>query len=309
MNKVYQMVQEQIIAALEKAIEEGGTAPWCKPWVSRRLAPQNFITKKPYRGVNLLLLDKGGYYLTFRQIVELQKKHNIKLKKGSKSHMVVFWTFKQVDVENKEDKDIEKHQETVPIFRYYNVFHQSDIEGFENLLSPEEIISDEKYKVSSYEDADNLIDSYSDIVPITYADLDNAYYSPKEDSITVPPKNLFKSEEEYYSTIFHEMVHSTGYESRLNRLAKDFSFGDHNYSKEELVAEIGSSMLCAEFGIEGTMENSTAYLYSWLSQIKKDITLVTSAAQAAQKACDYILQETGYCEKIFKEEKGVVVNA
>ena len=104
------------------------------------------------------------------------------------------------------------------------------------------------------------------------------------------------------------MIHSTGHKSRLDRLASNFSFGDHNYSKEELVAEIGSSMLCAEFNIEtkGTIQNSTAYLYGWLSAIKQDITLITNAAQAAQKACDYILEKVGYfeCEEI----KGCVVN-
>lgn len=306
MNKVYEMVQQRIIKDLEKCLTEGTKLPWIKPWTSLN-APMNYISKKKYRGINTLLLDKGGYYLTFKQIQELSKKHDfLKLKKGSKSSMVVFWTFKEKTVKDEKVSDEEnlvadnkESTKRVPIFRYYNVFHESQIEGFEQILTEEEIAIrnpvDDIQELNTL--ADTFISDYSEkVCPISMIDCDRAFYSPSKDTITIPPKYCYENTAEYYSTAFHEMAHSTGHSSRLNRpsLTDLTTFGDEKYSKEELVAEISSSMLMNEFNLEckQTIENSNAYILGWLSKIKSDITLITFAAQQAQKACDYMIESS-----------------
>lgn len=122
-----------------------------------------------------------------------------------------------------------------------------------------------------------------------------AAYNPVRDALSIPPKREFKDREKYYSSVFHELVHSTGHETRLNR--KDFKhngFGDEKYSKEELVAEIGASFLCALCGIENkTIDNSAAYIQCWLKRLSNDSTLIISASAQAQKAIDYILGDNG----------------
>jgi antirestriction protein ArdC len=118
-----------------------------------------------------------------------------------------------------------------------------------------------------------------------------AWYRPASDVVGMPLKSVFNSSEEFYSTLFHELTHSTGHESRVGRegIQNLNSFGSESYSKEELVAELGASMLCAVTGIApATLENSAAYLNSWITRLKGDSKLILSAASAAQKAADYI---------------------
>lgn len=122
--------------------------------------------------------------------------------------------------------------------------------------------------------------------------LDSAFYSPSRDIINMPHKEQFQNSEEYYSTLFHEMVHSTGHLKRLGRFTGEAikaTFGSEIYSKEELVAELGSAMLCGIAGINNTIENSASYLQSWLKVLKNDNKLIVQAAGLAQKACDHIL--------------------
>lgn len=297
MSKVYEYVQERIIRSLEESIENGNPAPWVKPW-NRKGVPKNFITKRPYRGINLLLLESSGYYLTWKQLKKLQEKYPfLKLKNKAKSNMVVFWQFIEAKVEDIDDEkstDV-KSDETASsdgynCFKYYTVYHESDIEGFDRLVNENDI----EENISEFIDADTLIEEYSKVVPMTIIDTNNAYYDYTNDKINIPEKKCFDNIEYFYSVAFHEMIHSTGHQNRNNRPMKDHRFGSKDYSKEELVAEIGAAMLCAEFNIENPyMERTTnSYLYNWLSVIKKDIRLVTYAAQQAQKACDYIINTT-----------------
>lgn len=277
MSKVYQIVQDKIVEQIEEAIKNGGTAPWRKPWKGG--IPKNFVTKKPYRGINLMLLQ-GGSYLTFKQIQDLKKKDpKVKLKKGSKSSIVVFWK-----VIEKEDEDGE--EQTFPMLRYYRVYSVSDVEGLEEEKT--------EFDNDPIEIAEELISSYKSEVKINIQKgSGRAYYVPSRDRIVVPDRSQFPEVEEYYSTIFHEMVHSTGHITRLKRFDDDDQtiFGSESYSKEELVAEIGSNMILSVLGIENDKqhENSISYLYGWLTRIKEDPKLITHAAQNAQKASDYIL--------------------
>lgn len=265
--KVNEIVTNRIIDILEQ-----GTIPWQKPWVGSPAI--NYITRKPYQGINVLLLGRGGEFLTFKQIQE--KKGTIK--KGAKSELVVYYQNNVVETEEGEEKSI-------PLLRYYRVFHLDDVEGIDSKIP--EVID----KFNNIEEAENVIKNFITCPKITKHS--EAWYSPDKDIIGIPDKKQFKGEEEYYSTLFHEMVHSTGHKSRLNRFEKEknlqVAFGLENYSKEELTAEVGSAMLCAFCGIEKTINNSASYIQSWLKVLKDDKNFVIQASSKAQKAYNYIL--------------------
>ena len=120
---------------------------------------------------------------------------------------------------------------------------------------------------------------------------DRAFYRPTTDSITLPLMAQFTATAEYYSTAFHELTHSTGHASRLNRLEKVAFFGTEAYSKEELVAEIGASALVNHAGLETSrsLRNSVAYIQNWLSVLKNDKRFIVSAWGKAEKAVNLIL--------------------
>ncbi len=271
-NKVYEYVTQNIIKQLEE-----GTVPWKRPW--KNGVPINYVTRKPYRGVNLFLLPHGGEYLTFKQVQKLGGK----VKKGSKAHMVVFWkpVEYEKEVNNGGKKEVEKV--TIPLLRYYKVFHLSDTEGIPSKL--ETIDND------PIESAEEILKGYTE-VPIVNKE-NSAYYSSSKDFINIPAINQFPKVEEYYCTAFHEIVHSTGLEGRLNRFKATDSgiFGSETYSFEELVAELGASMLCGVAGIEEvTINNSASYIASWLEKLKDDKSLIIKASAQAQKACDFVLK-------------------
>lgn len=187
--------------------------------------------------------------------------------------------FKTKDKET--DEDI-----IIPMLRYYRVFKVGEqTEGIEPKQEKVEFEHD------PIEKAEEIKKNYKNSPKYT-SDSGSAYYHPTMDIVNVPPLKEFKTPEGYYSTLFHEMVHSTGHKDRLNRkeLTKKASFGSSTYSKEELTAELGASMLCGETGIiNETIDNSASYVQSWLNALRNDKTLIISASQKAQKAVDYIL--------------------
>jgi len=265
---VYEIVTNKIIEQLEQ-----GVIPWRKPWTNVNAV--NWVTQKPYRGINTMLLQPGEY-ATFKQIVDAGGK----VKLGEKSQIVVFW--KWIDKENEETGKPEK----IPFLRYYRVFEiNTQVEG---LQSKRENAS---FEHNPIEEAEAVVKSYINCPTYSFNSGD-AYYLPPMDHINVPPMKDYKNIDEYYCTFFHEMVHSTGHKSRLNRpgIIEKASFGDEIYSKEELVAEMGASMLCAISGIDSsTIQNSASYISSWLRVLKGDSRLVVQAAAQGQKAADYIL--------------------
>lgn len=291
-KKVYEIVQENIINQLKEAIKNGTAAPWKKPWIGTD-AMMNYISRKEYSGINRLLLNNIGEYITFNQIKELQKKDSdIKLKRGSKSNMILFWKFVDKKQNNEDDVDdlglANEDEETkkVPICRYYNVFHISDVEGLESKID-----LGKKYEHENNEDIDKIVNIYMEKNNIELKIIPNsnkAYCSGKQ--VVVPDKSQFESLEEYYSTLFHELIHSTGHQDLLNRPKHNLQ-GDAIYSREELVAEIGSNLLLSKFGLlnESTSQNSISYLRSWLKPIQDDVSFVVVAAQQAEKAANLIL--------------------
>ena len=289
---VYEIVQQNILKKLEDAINNNTDFKWVKPWKGG-IAPTNFVSKKQYRGINLLLLEEGGYYLTYKQVKDLKGK----VKKGAKKLPVVYWNFlksKPTEESEIEESEIAGDKNTKVIFKYYSVFHQSDIEGIE---FPD--VEEHQHELDENSVAYKIVNDYKEIVPIKELKGSNrAFYSLATDSITIPSLSQFKSKPEYYSTVFHEMIHSTGHEKRLNRDTMT-SYNEDNYSKEELIAEIGSALLRAHSNIEDvdTDNNSIAYLKGWYNSIKNaKPSFITSCAQQAQKAMNFIVEEPSSVE-------------
>ena len=275
-KSVYEMVTERIIEELEK-----GSIPWERPWRGTRSGAYNFVTKRSYSLMNQMMLKHRGAYGTFKQWTE----KGGKIRKGEKSEIVVFWKFQIVEEEN---EDGEKEEKKIPMLRYYNVFHISQVDGVE--LKEEELP-----EVEPIESAEKIKRDYVErehIKILEYA-TNEAFYSPFGDFIQVSERGQYKDVNEFYSTLYHEMVHSTGHKSRLNRLEKNAHFGNEVYSKEELVAELGSASIMNRLGLETkkTIRNSAAYIQSWIKVFKNDPRFIVSAAGKAEKAVKFILNE------------------
>lgn len=282
-KSVYEMVTDRIISQLES-----GVIPWQKPWTGVKSGAFNRVSKKSYSLLNQMLLKhEGGEYATFKQWQDLGGH----VRKGEKSEIVVFWKIQPVE-EMKEDGTKEIKQ--IPLLRYFNVFHISQVEGVEPLPK------DELHDIEPIEKAENILHDYwsRENITIEHVTGDKAYYSPSLDMIRLPLFEQFTDANEYYSTAFHESVHSTLKESRCNRAedrkGKLVAFGSDEYSKEELVAEIGSANIMNIIGIETnkSFRNSSAYIQNWLSVLKNDTKFIVSASSKAEKAVNYILGET-----------------
>jgi antirestriction protein ArdC len=266
---VYEIITGQILAELEK-----GEVPWRKPW--RTLPPANLITMKPYRGINVFLLALQGYgsqfWLTFNQAKQLGGN----VRKGEHGTKIVFWKFYETEA---ADGEIEERK--FAFLRYFTIFNIEQTEGLKALL--------ELPPAFPIESAESIVRGMPNS-PACEQD-SRASYIPSQDVVTMPSRTAFTSQAEYYSTLFHELAHATGHAKRLGREGFDTpqQFGSESYSKEELIAEMGSAMLCGVAGIEqNTLANSAAYLKTWIARLKADSKLVISAASAAQKAADCI---------------------
>ena len=274
-SNVYQIITDKITEQLQK-----GIIPWQKPWTGVLTGAISRSTGRPYSLLNQFLLGKPGEYLTFNQI----KEAGGTVRKGEKSHIVVFW--KPVKVE--EERDGVKKEKLVPMLRYYRVFHIDQCEGVEAKYKPEDLKPADPNQAG-----EAILDEYSERTGCKIINQrDNrAYYNPGSDEIHLPLRSQFPMIAEYYSTAFHEMIHSTGHPSRLNRIAATAHFGDDSYSKEELVAEIGAAALMNQTGIEtkGSFKNSAAYIQSWLRALKNDPRMIVQAASKAEKAVRFIL--------------------
>ena len=227
-----------------------------------------------------MLLNKPGAYYTFNQIQKLGGS----VRKGEKSQIVVFW--KQIPVKEQNSQTGEIQENLIPMLRYYNVFHIDQCDGICAATSTQE-------QTHSDEDADSIIRAYLDRtgVKLIHRIGDEAYYSPSTDCVVLPLPEQFKSMEERYSTAFHELAHSTGHQSRLDRLKATAHFGNESYSKEELVAEITATALMNYTGLEtkGTFRNSAVYIQNWLSALRNDKRLIVTASGTASKVFEYII--------------------
>ena len=237
---------------------------------------------KPYSLLNQMLLQRPGEYITFKQCQEAGGK----VKKGAKSSMVVFWKW----IEEK-DPDTEEVKQ-IPLLRYYNVFHIDQCEGISAKHTTETAFPD---GASTVETAQEIIYDYlgREGVKLVHQEGDRAFYRPSTDEIVLPIRKQFVSTAEYYSTVFHEMTHSTGHPSRLNRLKHAAFFGGEEYSKEELVAEIASCALVNHCSLETStsLRNNAAYIQNWLGVLRGDKRFIVGAAGKAEKAVNMILNQ------------------
>lgn len=286
-NDIYKAVTDRILELLEQ-----GTVPWKKPIRSGEGAgklPTNLVSLNAYRGINVFLLAvsawvegyESPFWLSYRQAA--QKGGHVR--KGEKGTLVVFW--KQYATKDKKSgEDI-----TVPVLRKYTVFNTDQCEGIEAPQVSERPVEDAESTFAPIKAAEDIARAYEGGPQIEHRGT-KAFYRPSQDQIQIAEPDRFVDAQSYYATLFHELVHSTGHSSRLDRGldTRLAPFGSPDYSKEELVAEMGAAFLAAAAGIsESTIEQSASYIDGWRRSLSADPKLVVQAAGAAQKASDWIL--------------------
>lgn len=274
---------EKVTATIIEALQQG-VVPWRKPWTGS--VPMNGETHRPYRGINTLVLGCAPYrdprWLTFNAIQRLGGK----VRKGAKSRPVVLWRFTEV-----KDPTTGEVTEHIPFLKYFSVFNVEQTDGL-RLTPLSDLIPTANH--SPIAAAEAIVANMTQRPTIQHGQ-QGAWYKPSTDLVGIPHRERFGKVEAYYSTLYHELAHSTGHKSRLAReevMGGSF-FGSEDYSREELVAEFTAAFLCDHAGIDSTREQSAAYLGSWLKALKNDVRMAVWAAGRAQKAADYILGVSG----------------
>lgn len=280
MSKVYEAINNKVIDIINKNPD----LTWYKLFASK--APRNAFTQREYNGINHLLLyidantnEQSGQYATFRQVND----NGGRIKKGSKAKTVVFWqsiqTKKNVDDENEKPKK-------GLVLRFWGVFSVEDIEGID-WSKYDKTNNDNKTIVSCEDIVNNYITR--EILAVKTNELIKAplYANPPHDFIEVPDLKQYKNSNAYYADLFHELVHSTGADSRLKR---NLSHGEEEYAKEELIAEIGAAYLMVKAGLEPDIVNTSAYIKNWLKPLEDNQMFLIQAFSKAEKAVKYILE-------------------
>jgi len=270
MSKVYEIVTEQVLAALDR-----GTVPWSRPW--NLCGGQQNLDGRSYRGINPLLLEIAShlngfdkpYWATFKQA----QKYGGQVRKGSKSTLITFWkSYLKEDENGDEQKRF--------MLRYFKVFNVAQIDGLK-WEEPVTVAVDHDPIAAG----ESLIASMPNAPLITVKATDTACYIPALDAVMLPELGQYPKAEDYYRIAFHELAHSTGHEKRL---ARNLKFHGEEYAAEELVAELSAAMLCAVTRIASDVEQSAAYIAGWRKALTADPKMIISAASKAQKAADCI---------------------
>jgi antirestriction protein ArdC len=274
---VYEIVTNQILDQLQS-----GVVPWRKPWASA--PPRNLCSQREYTGINTFLLASEGYaspyWLTFNQVGKLGGN----VKQGAKPSLVTFWKIGGYRKQNAETGEVSEKESKSILLRYYRVFNLDQTDSIAEKLGLANV-----GRIPALNECERIVSTMPN--PPKREQDGRAWYRPSTDTVGMPARDAFLSSEAYYSTLFHELTHSTGHASRIGRegIEKLERFGSESYSREELVAELGSAMLCGVCGIApATIENSASYLQSWINVLKSDSRVVITAASAAQKAADYM---------------------
>ena len=299
---MYKVITDKVVKRIEESIKNKTPFRWVKPW--NGYPTGNFIeyTRNPekfkaYRGINRILLD-GGLYITKNQLDKLEEKDKKKYKIKKGCHRETVYFYKKCEYVEKDDKgkpvlddDGNEVKKTFFLMRYYGVFNIQDIEGLDEFKI--EGLDNEYDETALSKKADKIAKEYCKRHGVKLQvkkGIDSAYYTPALHTVTVPAKSQFNSLEEYYSTLFHELTHST---SKPLKRELGTAFGSEKYSFEELVAELGSLFLMQTIGFDTskTENNSTAYLKGWLKKFKEDSSFIVKASTKAQLAVDCILDE------------------
>lgn len=290
---IYGKVNDLVIKGLkEKGLE------WFKPWKINGVVADNvnYTNRKKYRGINTFILnsemmDKGyptPEWVTYKKA----KASGGSVKTGEHGTMVVYWMPYWVDKESGKFSKVAKEGYDMRfMLKYYTVFNIAQCEGLESKFELEEV--EEKEPLKPIERAEAIIGGYKKAPKIVHEDKFRAFYSPRLDFINMPEMDSFVDADSYYKTLFHEAAHSTGHKDRLNRatLEKISKFGDKEYSREELVAEICSQYLVgvADLDPKDGMENTKAYINGWIAHLTNHEREALTAMGQASKAADYIL--------------------
>jgi len=281
-QSVYQIVTDEILKALDR-----GVIPWRRPWGGQQLAPKSTTTGRNYRGINtwplFIAAEMHGYespwWLTYKQAQALGGQ----VRKGEKSSLITFWKVWERD--DPETGTVDK----IPVLRYFNVFNAKQCDGLGAKFTSRPDV--ETFEHSPIDQCERIAAGYVDGPTVEHGGF-RACYQPGVDRVLMPRPEVFEQREAYYSTLFHELVHSTGHEKRLHRESLGTQELD-TYGREELIAEMGAALLCGVAGISpATVENSAAYLAGWCKAIRQDCKLVIQSAAAAQRAADLILGES-----------------
>lgn len=301
LNELNKEITAKVLDALQR-----GVVPWHKPWTCAgnaipdpRVMPVSYATGKPYSIINqwnIMLNGHGaGEYATFHQI----KAAGGRVKKGEHGSVIYFYkTLKPVPVKDKDGNIQTDNSGKVIVFyprvaQAYFVFNiYTQCEGIEaKWLKRAENAERERLNECEHipvlEVAQNALDAYLTRSGVElHHGGDMACYCSLTDEITLPHRDAFESANAYYKTAYHESAHSTGIASRLNRKFGG-RFGTYDYGREELVAEMSASMLCGYVGIDPQIEDTAAYVHSWIKTIKEDTGAVMYAARQAVKAVEY----------------------
>ena len=281
-DDLYSNVTARIVAALER-----GVAPWVRPWSTGiDTLPMNAGTKRPYRGVNVVLLalevQAHGYplnrWVTYRQALELGGQ----VRRGERGTTVAFWKLRKIGatVDAYPDQgEPDLHERVIPLLRAYTVFNVAQTEGL-----PAAITATSRPTWEPEAKAEELLLMWGAEIRHGGA---LAYYQPRTDEIHLPLRQAFAAADSYYATALHELTHWTSHASRCDRQLGQ-RFGDDAYAAEELIAEMGSAFLCAHCRIDGQLQHS-AYLDHWLRVLRTDKRAIFVAATRAQQASDYVL--------------------
>lgn len=271
-NDIYKMIEDKVVSQLQN-----GIIPWRRCYhISSGDLCVSHQSGDAYSPLNQMLLDEPGEYWSFEQA----KKEGYHIRKGAVASKIIFWK-----VWSKLDKTSEEERyDHIPILKYFNVFHESDVEG----LPPKLPNTFRNENTEPIEAAEQIIKTYldnnQDIKMVTSDRI--PCFVPSQKIIHMPDKSQFDSMEDYYSTAFHEMTHSTKF--ALNR---PMSHNDDDRAKEELVAEIGAAFLCGHAGIEAeqVIKNNQSYCANWLQQLRNNIKWLVWASSRAEAAYKYIV--------------------
>lgn len=290
---------KNFLSVIEEKVATASGFNWLSPVFFSR---GNYAYKgKPYKGINQLFLTLiktvKGYdsscWITWKKKEDLRTStgKNIRIKDGEKGYPVIFWKpFQKVDADKKPVLNKKGEPEMVFMLRYYKVFNieQLDLDGYE-LNLPE--LQRNTEDVKDMEDWDSvLLEHYKGNKPAIFHDNEDAnFYRPSTDEVHLCSFDRFRSTIEYLGTLAHELGHSTGAKTRLDRFKSDEGFERKEYSREELVAEMTSCMVQANFGITETMNNSAEYLKNWMQFLKKEPDCLVTAYSKAEKAANWIL--------------------
>lgn len=299
MGRVQETICDIMIERVQARRDAGEkvVAPWRQTWDPKLGMPRNLVSGHAYRGWNIWMTLMQGYespfWLTLGQIRKLggtikeatngstyKLRDGTEVPAGEPYTPIFFWWFPDPN----KPEDVGRFA-FCKFYKVWNVAQVSGIDGHPNL-----VIGDGE-KFDPIAEAEGLVKGFP-VAPEVLHGGAKACYVPSTDTVRIPARDAFESPEAYYRVLFHELAHSTGHRKRLERdgVVNPIKYASHEYSEEELIAEMGASMLSgfAGIGTEDADANSAAYLDFWLKKLKQEPNMLMAAGGAAQKAVDHI---------------------